>query len=358
MSPDTRYLLISTDGVTKQTEILKLADILTGQVTLIYQGVYQGQSSSATPPAVFSNDNKYIAFVGVDWRIHIWDIAAGKIILTSDTMRLTRGLTSWNWMSWSADDKRILVENVLNARKNLITLQVWDAQTGHRLANIVGTPTMSLFFAPPDGFATLGDFSPDGTRILTYNQQAGTFEERETSTLKVLLTFHVRLIAAETGGCGLCIPYWQASGTRLFLLQDHKVTAWDALTGQLLSTIPFQGNIRPQALGRYLALNLKGNMIEIRDMATGAHVRTIAPVVDAYFMVWLPDSNYLDITDGRQSYGQIYNALTGKLIVSYQGDNYASLSPDLRYIAIPHDTHDPRSGDLIKSTIQVLPVSS
>lgn len=353
-SSDEHYLLISTYGPTRQTGILKLANIMTGQVKQIYQGIYPVESSPAIVQAAFSNNMQYIAFLGADWRIHIWDIAAGKTILTSDPT----GLTSGSWLIWSADDKRIILENQHSPRNYPIALQIWNAQTGHRLVNIVETPTMSLFITAVRPGVVLGNLSPDGTRILTYNVQAGTFEERETSTLKILQTFHVQVTETGTEGHVMFIPYWVANGTRLFLVKDQTAYIWDATTGQLTSTISLKGtiqDIKTQPVGRYMALMYEGNSIVIRDIVTGKDVRTITPTVYARLMFWSANGEYLNISD-EKTYGQIYNVFTGKLIVSYQGAYWASLSPDRQYIAIPHVSNDPATGDPLKSTVQILSV--
>ena len=349
VSPDAHYLLIPT----KQAGTLKLANIMTGQVKQIYQGVYQGLSGPDVPSsASFSNNSKYIAFVGADWRIHIWDIAAGKTILISEPT----GLKSNSWLTWSVDDKRVLIENEPLSQNYPLSLQVWDAQTGHRLANIVETPTMSLFLiGPADPGTTLGDLSPDGTRILTYNVRAGTFEEREASTLKVIQTFHFQVMGNGTvDNNGIFIPYWQANGTRIFQMKDRTAYIWNAITGQLTSTILVKGDIKQQPFGRYFALKQKGNLVEIRDMVTGGTIRTIAPVVNEALLFWLPDSEYLTVSD-RNSSRQIYDALTGKLIVSYQGD-LALLSPDHRYVAIDNTLSNPETHASLKDIVQVLSV--
>jgi WD40 repeat protein len=120
--------------------VVKLANILTGHIDLVYQGYHY----HAFPATAFSNDSKEVAFEGSDGRIHIWEIAARKIILTTDSIGGFIGGGLGEMMSWSPDGTRIIVETLLSTAGNPRALQVWNSLTRHRLYNIVETPSMSL----------------------------------------------------------------------------------------------------------------------------------------------------------------------------------------------------------------------
>jgi WD40 repeat protein len=338
-SSDGRYALIRTNGSSPQNWELKLADILTGQTRLIYQATYQGLHASDVPAVAFSEDSKYVAFIGADERIGIWSMAAGKMLQTTDALTAPEK-DGGQWLTWSLDDKRIMAKSAqINSGQpgQPGRLQVWSVQTGHKLLNIVETPTMSLFNWASE-FGNLAGLSLDGTRILTYNEQTGVMVERESNTLKVLHTFSIRVTSPGVSIANGA-PLWVANGTRFFFQQRQAVSIWDGNTGKLISSIslkddPEQGvSVFPSIEGgRFIALQKQGNLVEIWDIVTGAKVRTIAPTITLQGEAsWSPDGKYLDLNDANGN-GQIYNALNGRFVMNYHGE-WALLSPDSQHIA-------------------------
>lgn len=346
-SSDGHYALIRTGDAAKHLWVLELANVLTGQTKLIYQGTPQGQNASSdTTAAAFSADSKYVAFIGADERVHIWDIAAGKMIQTTDPL-VTSGTVGSQWFTWSLDGKRIMVKSDgLKSR-----LQVWSVQTGHTLLNIAETPSISFFSWAPE-LGNLGGLSLDGTRILTFNGQTGVIVERESSTLKVLHTFSVRVTPLPGGARANGEPLWVANGTRIFFQEGQAVYLWDGATNKLISTISLQddpeSNVSITLVGKYITLWKRGNLVEIWDIVTGTKVRTIAPTITVQGQdggSTSSDGRYLLLNDYNGN-GQIYSVLTGRLIMNYQGDN-ALLPPDARYVAT-------RSSYSQQSIVQIL----
>lgn len=356
-SPDGRYSLIITYDATKQLGIITLANIFTGQV----KQIYQGNTYANIPVGAFSNESKYIAIVGGDQHIRVWDIAAGKISLT--TGRAGAAQFQINVLSWSVDNRRIFTGALSTNGDRPVILQEWSAQTGQRLANIAGTPSMSLLpFSPP---VDNGGFSPDGQRILTFNVHKNTLEERESDTLKVLQTFPVKLL--QSGGMTssgvlygtYTTPAWLADGTRI-LAGNQQGCLWNAATGKLLQTsdICGKGEKAPRdGVGRYTAVwqtdTRSNSRFEILDTTTGAKVATIA-LATPMNLYWLPDDRHLVFTYGNhQEQGQLYDALTGQLVASFQG-NEVTLSKDGKYLAVSNTLLDPQTNEPIKSTVQIL----
>ncbi len=295
-----------------------------------------------------------MAFVGANERIYIWDIAAGKVLQITDPLTLSRRARV-ELFAWSADDKHIMAESSPAGLVKPEKLQVWSAQSGHTLLNFVETPAISLVppqLGPGGGFAGL---SPDGTRVLTYNQQTGVFTERESNTLKVLQTFSVKVGLPNSGGYGV---FWEANGTRILWQDYQSVYIWNASSGRLVLTLSSK-NTSPVLLvpsgGRYITRGQPGNLLEIWDMVTGTKVRTIALAIKPLAVIWSPDGKYLDLNDGKQN-GQIFNALTGKPITNYQG-NGVLLSPDGQSLAILTNLPvSQTSNDLRHAIVQILPV--
>lgn len=344
-SLDGQYALIRTNGASSQEWELKLANLLTGKVTLIYQATFQGQNASDRPQAAFSKDSKFIAFIGADQRIYIWDIASSKIIQITDPVILS-GASSVGQFAWSGDNKRLMVQSSPATKINPERLQVWSVQSGRTLLNFLDTPAITL--VPPyldlsgGGFAGL---SPDGTRLLTYNQQKGVLTERASDTLKVLQTFPIKLGQHDVGYS----VFWEVNGTRVLWQDAESVHIWNAHTGRLVLTLSSKDSsqelIVPSS-GRYITHGIPGNRLEIWDMLTGTKVRTILLAMKPNWVVWSPDGTYLDVNDDAQ-HGQLFNALTGKLVSNYQG-NSVMLSPDGHFLEIGTNLLFPRGGNLIR----------
>lgn len=227
-----------------------------------------------------------------------------------------------------------------------------------------------MWFVSPSLALTAG-ISPDLQRIMTYNQQAKTFEVRATRTLKVQLTFHFQLLDyAQVSPSGFLeassgtIPFWLADGKLIFLQHNSKAYIWNATTGQLVTTFSsLDGTNAVLATqkwtsGQYAAL-LQGKVLQIWDLITATKVRTISltshPTAGIY---WLHDRRHLNVTYGggtENSVSELYDAFTGELITTYQGD-YAELANNGKYIASEDNVPDPKSGNVLKAIVEVLEV--
>lgn len=323
-SPDGRYTFIVLSDDTKHIGLVALVNILTGQVQQIYQGdQYQNFATAA-----FSHNSKFLAFVGDDGYIHIRDLASGKTIRANKPA----GMSGVSQLRWSTNDNRINLGFTPDANAPSV-LQVWNARTGQRLANIVETPTMSLAYVE---VGTNG-LSPDSQRILTYNPQAGTFAVRDASTLKVLQTLPAQpnLPADNTAEAA-----WLAGGTRVLLVYNQQGSIWNLATGQRITSFSLasvQNHEIPVTSsageGRYIAsLQQDGQGLEIRDALTGAVVNTIPLKARPQISAWLSDK-YLVVIDNDHFYEQIYEALTGQLILSFDNGEVA-VSSDGSYFAV------------------------
>ncbi|HEY0756218.1 MAG TPA: WD40 repeat domain-containing protein [Ktedonobacteraceae bacterium] len=351
------YALIRTNGATSREWVLKLANVLTGQIQQIYQGRYQGQGAEDLPAAAFSADSQYLAFVGANQRVYIWDIAAGKVLRITDPLTLP-GNAAVRQLAWSMDNKRVMANSAPAGLVRPALLQIWSAQTGHTLLNFVETPAISLAY-PIFGANSFAGLSPDATRILTYNQQKQIFTERASDTLQILQTFPVKMGSPNSGGYGV---FWEANGTRLLWQNYQMVSIWNASTGKPVLNLSLE-NISSTLLmasggeygGEYITRRQSGNLLEIWDMVTGMKMRTLVPAINALFVGWSPDARYLDLNDGKQN-GQIFAALTGKLLTDYQGDG-ALLSTDSQFVAVKTNlSADQTSSNLRQVMLQILPV--
>lgn len=346
-SPDGRYVFMTIYSTANSTGTAELANILTGQVKQIPHVNVRNSS------AAFSSDSKFLAFLGDDGYLHIWNIATGQTILSSEPL----GVSGEAMLTWSMDNKWVNVAPILDTgaanTPAFNTLQMWNAQTGHRLANIVETPTMSLI-------GGLGGLSPDEQRILTYNPQAGTFAVRDTSALQVLQTLQIQ---EHLPAHPSVITTWLAGGTRILLADNQQGSLWNPMTGQRINSFSLTNvqSFGPAIVsisggkGQYIAcFQNGGQQLDIRDALTGMIVNSIRLTRKPWFSNWLSGDRYLTVMGRNPDSGQLYDALTGRLILSYEGvDVGFLLSSDSKYLAVTNNP--PLTGKPIntQSTLQV-----
>lgn len=325
MSSDRRYAFVMVWDSVQGAGTASLVNILTGQVQQIYQGNYHQSFVQGS----FSHDNKSLAvFTGKD--LQIWDVATGHIRFVSDPnlIRIPGGDPTTSrtvlQVNWSLDDKRIALEVFPELSAN--GLQIWDARTGHRLTTIVETPDMALSL-----------LAPDMKRILTYNQQQKTFAVRDVSTLKVLRAFPGQLNPPDT----VAVPAWLDGGARLLLQQNQQAIIWNTTTGQRIASCPLvdiQGLEGPSVVsnngeGHYIACLQQDNQLDILDSLTGSTVNVFPLKTHPLVFAWLLDGKYILVMDRDNRFdGQVYNALTGQLVLSYTGT--ISQSHDGNYLAV------------------------
>ncbi len=238
-------------------------------------------------------------------------------------------------------------------------LQIWNPVTGHKLQSLASTASMRIVSVEP-GSAWSG-ISPDGKRLLTYNNTAGTVQVRDISTLHVISTFHTGPLVKEDGsGATIQGVQWLVGGQRLFSrAPDGKSwQVWSAETGQIVMNIPIKqpddGSQIVQPLNRLLLLAYKGKPIEVWDIITGKRVSILqfssrqppyiaGPANDRYTMIIAGNSLAL------------YDLHSGKRLAAYQG-NTARLSDDGRYIVIESDTPVAKQSGVTIPTIKVMKV--
>ncbi len=342
-SSDGRYAFVVTWDLTTNIGTARLINILTGQVKQIYQGGHY----QPFVWAAFSHDSKSLAFIdGRD--IQVWDVATGKLRLTSDPIFVPGGEQAMGTINlqvnWSGDDKRIGLGVYPASGSN--GLQVWDARTGHRLATIVEMPGMAL-----------SSLSPDMRYVLTYDPQKEMFAVRDTDTLKILQSFPGQLNPPDAG----VLPAWVDSGARLLLRQNQQAIIWNTTTGQQVASCPLtnvQGLESPASAitgseeGHYTACLQQDNQLTILDSLTGSTVNTFPLKIHPRFFSWWNSSKYLFVQDKDTRFGgQVYNALSGQPALSYTGT--VSLSPDGTSLAVISMPADGRFGPKTTTTIQV-----
>jgi WD40 repeat protein len=151
-----------------------------------------------------------------------------------------------------------------------------------------------------------------------------------------------------------------ADGARILLRTGQRTYILNPETGQTVLVFSPAGatDIGPALLweqnDRYIASLQKGNLLAVWDTITGAKIATIHLPADMAYFSWLPDGRHINVvvTNGP---GQLYDAITGRLLISYLGD-VAILSEDGRFVASGDNLPDTKHGGVLKSIVQVLEV--
>jgi WD40 repeat protein/class 3 adenylate cyclase len=247
-SPDgTRIATGSEDGTAK------IWDAVTGKELLAIQGTTEGWVNDVA----FSPDGKLLATAGDDKIAHIWDTTTGKELLTlkghsewilkvdfnsngtslatlsaDGTVKVwdlatTKELLSLHeesdefqltWVAFSPDGSKIGTAGNENLQRGWAS--IWDAKTGRKIMTLPGEgPNVRSV-----------EFSPDGTRIITANEDR-TAIVWDASSGKELFTLYGHTDLVEQAG-------FSPDGTRIVTVaDDRQIKVWDAATGQELLTL-------------------------------------------------------------------------------------------------------------------------
>ncbi|MDQ2713763.1 MAG: WD40 repeat domain-containing protein [Chloroflexota bacterium] len=350
VSLDGRYAFIKAMNGDKTT--LKIENMISGQIDSV-------TTDNVLTWPEFSPDSTRLAYVGSDNRIHIWDLPARKSALISDPISGRYTLTE---LWWLANGKSLVLELSSTSRSwETFVLQIWNPVTGHKVQSIASTPSMRIL--PSNPYAVESGISPDGQRLLTYNNTAGTMQVRDTTTLHIISTFHTGpLVKEESSGSAITQSVrWVAAGQRIFSpAPDRKGwQIWDPETGRLVINMPTKqpddGSQMVEIFKRFLLLGHKGKPIEVRDMITGKRVSTIqfSSRQPSYFTG--PTNDLYTVIQAGNSL-VLYDLHSGKRLAAYSGDN-AWLSDDGRYIVIGNDTPVAKHSSVTIPTIKVIKVA-
>ncbi|MEO6887631.1 MAG: WD40 repeat domain-containing protein [Ktedonobacteraceae bacterium] len=347
VSLDGRYAFIKAVNGDKTT--LKIENMITGQVDSVI-------TDKVLSWPQFSPDSTRFAYVGSDNRIHVWDLLARKAALVGDPIGDHYTMT---WLSWLPNGKSLVLELSSDPRSwNTFLLQTWNPVTGHKVQSFASTPSMRIV---PPNILSSGALSPDGQRLLTYNNTAGMVQVRDTHTLHVISTFHTGpLVQEDSTGATIQAIQWVADGQRLFShAPDGKSwRIWDPETGRVVMNIPTKqpddGSQIVAPFNRLVLSGYRGKTFEVRDMITGKRVSTIQSPL-GQFTTFGRSTNDRYVVIGAGDSLNLYDLHSGKRLVAYRGDN-AWLSDDSRYIVIGSDTPVAKHSSVTIPTIKVMKV--
>ena len=138
------------------------------------------------------------------------------------------------------------------------------------------------------------------------------------------------------------ITAWLAGSTRILLADNQQGSLWNPMTGQRITSFSLT-NVQSFGLatvsvsgGKYIAcFQNGGQQLDIRDALTGVIVNRIPLTRKPWFSNWISGDRYLTVASRNPDSVQLYDALTGQLILSHEGlDIGFLLSSDSKYLAV------------------------
>jgi WD40 repeat protein len=255
-------------------------------------GTYSLDSGSLSSVS-WSSKGKYIAVSGID--IVLLNAANGKTVKT-----LNASSSASEWASWSANGTRLVSSSAV--------AQVWDVETGQVLATFMPQPIQTsttqgggpMAVLSGGNFIYASAFSPDG-----------------------------KYVASAIDGNAI----------------GYDVQIWNAATGAYIRTLQVKANANYNDYitqvgwshdGKYIAAASPNNGVIVWDASTGQRLYTKQ---GASVMTWSPDKDLLATTVGATGLVQIWQAATGAVQSSFQGQTGGNAvdalawSPNGTYIA-------------------------
>lgn len=263
LSPDGRTLATSGSSSQPGTVELLLWDLTTFEVRHKLIG-----HSDHIHAVSFSSDGRLLASASRDRTIRIWDVETGKSLreLGGDGEWVTSVAFAPSGNQLAAGTGRYAMVGVPFSTKRVVKaeLNLWDAESGEKLASLPGSFSSSV-----DNLA----WSPDGTS-LTSNSAGGNL---------ILWNPKLRKPVAELKGHTrsiLSVSFSPDGGVVATSSLDRTVRLWDTETGRLLDTIEVLTDAIDKAAfspdGQLIASASRDGQVQFWDARNGQYRASLA----------------------------------------------------------------------------------
>ena len=310
-SPDgTRILTASAD------HSAKLWNAASGKLMASFD--HQDEVSHAT----FSPDGTRILTASSDKTAKLWDAASGELIVSLAHQDYVRHAT------FSPDGARILtacwtdsLPNSIDSR-TYVTAKLWDAASGKLIASSAGPEIVDVWSCTTrTGGCVYGAFSPDGTRILTANND-NTAMLWDAASGKLIASFDLGPAWSGTAflEAGRPALHFSPDSARVLAASaDHTAKLWDAASGKLLASFAHQDEVFQAEFSRDGARILtasKDKTAKLWDTASGKLISSFDHPDGLYHAAFSPDGARILTASGHTA--KLWNAVSGKLVASFE----------------------------------------
>ena len=335
-------VVFSPDGRTLASgsgdKTIKLWDVASGRELRTLAGHTREVSS-----VVFSPDERTLASGSDDKTIKLWDVASGRELRT--LAEHTDGVTS---VAFSPDGR------TLASGSKDETVKLWDVASGRGLGTIEEFKGVSCVAFGPDG-RTVAAGSSDGAAnlwdVASLADQAGTTTAGSFSGFELLgKAGTVSSVAFSPDGHTL------ASGS-------HTIELWDVASGTHLRTVAPYGASKDglgvasnyfsvifSPDGRTLASGSTDDTVKLWDVASGRELRTLTGHSEAVGSVtFSPDERTLALGSVNGTV-KLWDATSGRELRTLTGHAFSipsvTFSPDGRTLAAGSEDHTVKLWDV------------
>jgi WD40 repeat protein len=210
-------------------------------------------------------------------------------------------------------------------------LQLWDAASGKLLSTVPGKKEAGFWNSEP---VFVPVFSPDGKRILTYDENARVPKVLDAATGKVL---------AELRGpwhWGKPHFLFSADGQRILFTRGQHITIHDAATGASVARVyDFPGSTETFALSgdgsRLVAA--AGKLVYVWDLPSRKTLATLRGHENEVTTVAVSADGKRVLTGARDNTAGLWDADSGKMLALYRGHTgpvkHVEFRPDGKQVA-------------------------
>ncbi|CAG0932846.1 putative serine/threonine-protein kinase PkwA [Thermoflexales bacterium] len=251
--------------------------------------------------AVFSPDDKALAWVDESHVVNVWDVATGGRELNQ---RLVSDARFAGWVSFAPDHKTLAVIYTIDTGPHAqkLVFKIWDVATGQTLVTFDEISRIEQIAFPGYSSTPISKssndvlLSPDGTIVISRPVGGTALDVWETTTGRLRSTLDP---AVHSDGKAL-----SQDGRLLAVLIPEGLQLWDTLSGKVLAVLP-ENNVTAAAFtpdGRTIASLDNTGTLKLWEVATG-HLRSSGGVSTRFVrdMTFSPDGRLLALASSNKT---------------------------------------------------------